>query len=234
MKAMILAAGYGRRLAPLTDTTPKPLLYVHNQSLIERNINSLLNIECSGDRLIFSEIVINVSYLGSQIVDHVRAAFPNEKITFSKEKAPLGTGGAILNALSFFEDQPFLLMNSDIVHKINLADLRKNVPAAHLVGVPNPDHNPNGDFSIKKDRVLVKSDSNNLTWSGISIINPIIFKQSTFENAHFNIWDTVLVKLIERGQVTGEESTALWIDVGTQERLSLANQMLKEENEHHE
>ena len=92
MKAMILAAGFGKRLLPLTKDTPKPLLKVGNQSLIQRNINFLIQ---NG----FSDIVINISHLGELIEDHVRNNFPKDNISFSYENRPLGTGGGILNAL---------------------------------------------------------------------------------------------------------------------------------------
>ena len=97
MKAMILAAGLCKRLKPLTNHIPKPLLKVGNQSLIERNIRSLLNYG-------FDEIVINVSYLGNMITEHVLEIFPNNKIIFSKESEPLGTGGGIKNALKLLGD----------------------------------------------------------------------------------------------------------------------------------
>ena len=131
MKAMILAAGFGKRLKPLTDDIPKPLLKVGNQSLIERNIRSLLNYG-------FDEIVINVSYLGNMITEHVLELFPNNKIVFSEESQPLGTGGGIVNALELLGDKPFMLIHADIYHNINLTALNSDVKAAHLVGVRNP------------------------------------------------------------------------------------------------
>ena len=118
---MILAAGYGKRLAPLTDNIPKPLLEVGTQSLIKRNINYLVD---NG----FSEIIINVSYLGEKITNHVKAEFPNLDILFSTEDEPLGTGGGILHALPIIGDEPFLLMNSDIVSiHLVLGDKYKNL-----------------------------------------------------------------------------------------------------------
>ena len=100
MKAMILAAGYGKRMMPLTENLPKPLLKVGKKSLIERNINSLLG---AG----YKEIVINVSYLGSMIKKHVLNIFPHNDISFSEESTPLGTGGGILNAINLLGDKPF-------------------------------------------------------------------------------------------------------------------------------
>jgi len=134
MKAMILAAGFGKRLKPLTNDTPKPMLKVGNQSLIERNIHSLIN---SG----FDEIVINVSYLGNILIKHVLELFPNNNILFSKESEPLGTGGGIQNALELLGDEPFMLINADVYHDIDLAAINKIVKVAHLVGVKNPEHN---------------------------------------------------------------------------------------------
>ena len=84
-------------------------------------------------------------------------------------------------------------------------------------------HNADGDFSLKKNLIEIKDGKNSLTWCGISIINPIIFNESNFESKSFNIWDTVLPSYIEEGVVTGEESSGLWVDVGTPERLKLAN-----------
>ena len=216
MKAMVLAAGFGKRLSPLTDTLPKPLIKVGDQSLIQRNINYLID---NG----FSEIIINVSHHSNQVINHVKEIFPNINILFSIEDKPLGTGGGILKALPIIGTKPFLLINSDIFHNIDIKDLPQDTKAAHLIGVPNPKHNEDGDFSLRKDLIEIKDGKNSLTWCGISIINPIIFNEGNFESKSFNIWDTVLPSYIEEGVVTGEESSGLWVDVGTPERLKLAN-----------
>ena len=223
MKAMILAAGFGKRLKPLTDDIPKPLLKVGNQSLIERNIRSLLNYG-------FDEIVINVSYLGNMITEHVLELFPNNKIVFSEESEPLGTGGGILNALELLGDKPFMLINADIYHNINLTALNADVKVAHLVGVRNPDHNPKGDFSLENNLVCVKSESNDFTWSGISIINPKIFDELEPQEMPFDIWYKVLMQFINNKDVTAEISEDIWIDTGTIDRLELANKTHKDEN----
>ena len=223
MKAMILAAGYGKRMMPLTEDLPKPLLKVGKKSLIERNINSLLG---AG----YKEIVINVSYLGSMIKKHVLNIFPHNDISFSEESTPLGTGGGILNAINLLGDKPFLLINADIFHKIELKDLKQDVEIAHIVGVNNPAHNLNGDFSIDSGLVTIKNNTNKYTWSGVSVINPIIFQGLNIEDAPFDIWKSILVQYIKKNQVTGELSDSTWIDTGTIDRLELANRTHKDEN----
>lgn len=223
MKAMILAAGLGKRLKPLTNDIPKPLLKVGNQSLIERNIRSLLN---HG----FDEIVINVSYLGNMITEHVLEIFPNNKIIFSKESEPLGTGGGIKNALKLLGDEPFMLINADIYHNINLAAVKTAPKYAHLVGVKNPEHNIQGDFSLDNNIVLARSELNDFTWSGISIINPTIFSQLQTQEMPFDIWNSVLMQFINNNKITAEIYEGIWIDTGTIDRLELANKTHKDEN----
>lgn len=223
MKAMILAAGFGKRLKPLTDDIPKPLLKVGNQSLIERNIRSLLNYG-------FDEIVINVSYLGNMITEHVLEIFPNNKIIFSKESEPLGTGGGIKNALKLLGDEPFMLINADIYHNINLAAVKTAPKYAHLVGVKNPEHNIQGDFSLDNNIVLARSELNDFTWSGISIINPTIFSQLQTQEMPFDIWNSVLMQFINNNKITAEIYEGIWIDTGTIDRLELANKTHKDEN----
>ena len=223
MKAMILAAGLGKRLKPLTNHIPKPLLKVGNQSLIERNIRSLLNYG-------FDEIVINVSYLGNMITEHVLEIFPNNKIIFSKESEPLGTGGGIKNALKLLGDEPFMLINADIYHNINLAAVKTAPKYAHLVGVKNPEHNIQGDFSLDNNIVLARSELNDFTWSGISIINPTIFSQLRTQEMPFDIWNSVLMQFINNNKITAEIYEGIWIDTGTIDRLELANKTHKDEN----
>ncbi|MDB4856467.1 nucleotidyltransferase family protein [Gammaproteobacteria bacterium] len=223
MKAMILAAGLGKRLKPLTNDIPKPLLKVGNQSLIERNIRSLLNYG-------FDEIVINVSYLGNMITEHVLEIFPNNKIIFSKESEPLGTGGGIKNALKLLGDEPFMLINADIYHNINLAAVKTAPKYAHLVGVKNPEHNIQGDFSLDNNIVLARSELNDFTWSGISIINPTIFSQLQTQEMPFDIWNSVLMQFINNNKITAEIYEGIWIDTGTIDRLELANKTHKDEN----
>ena len=223
MKAMILAAGLGKRLKPLTNDIPKPLLKVGNQSLIERNIRSLLNYG-------FDEIVINVSYLGNMITEHVLEIFPNNKIIFSKESEPLGTGGGIKNALKLLGDEPFMLINADIYHNINLAAVKTAPKYAHLVGVKNPEHNIQGDFSLDNNIVLARSELNDFTWSGISIINPTIFSQLQTQEMPFDIWNSVLMQFINNNKITADIYEGIWIDTGTIDRLELANKTHKDEN----
>tara|TARA_B100000965_G_C19535710_1_gene733266 strand:- start:1 stop:672 length:672 start_codon:yes stop_codon:yes gene_type:complete len=223
MKAFILAAGYGKRLLPLTKTSPKPLLKVGETSLIERNIKHILN---SG----ISEIVINVSYLGELIRNHVIEKFPNENINFSIEEEPLGTGGGVYKALPLLGSEPFLCMNADIFHNIKLDNLYSDVESALLVGVPNPKHNLEGDFSLDNNMVKINREGNDLTWSGISIINPIIFNNKSFQSTSFNIWENLLVESIKKNSVKGIKSSDFWIDVGTIDRLKLANTVYNDQN----
>ena len=223
MKAMILAAGYGKRMMPLTENLPKPLLKIGNESLIERNINALLD---AG----FNDIIINVSYLGSMIKKHVLEVFPNANISFSEEEIPLGTGGGVLNAIEMLGKDPFLLINADIYHQINLKDIKQDVGIAHLVGVENPNHNVDGDFSLNADQVSINNNLNEFTWSGISIINPIIFDELKIEDAPFDIWKSILIEYVKKNKVTGEHSKSTWVDTGTIDRLELANKTYKDEN----
>ena len=223
MKAMILAAGLGKRLKPLTNDIPKPLLKVGNQSLIERNIRSLLNYG-------FDEIVINVSYLSHMITEHVLEIFPNNKIIFSEESKPLGTGGGIQNALKLLGDEPFMLINADIYHNINLAAIKTAPKYAHLVGVKNPEHNIQGDFSLDNNIVLARTELNDFTWSGISIINPNIFNQLESQEMPFDIWNSVLMQFIKNNKITAEIYKGMWVDAGTIDRLELANKTHKDEN----
>ena len=223
MKAFILAAGYGKRLLPLTKTSPKSLLKVGDMSLIERNIKHLLDVG-------ISEIVINISYLGELVRNHVIEKFPNENINFSFEEEPLGTGGGIYKALHLIGSEPFLCMNADIFHNIKLDNLSLDVESALLIGVPNPEHNQVGDFSLDKDIVKINTEGNDLTWSGISIINPKIFKNKYFESSSFNIWESVLLECIKKESIKGIRSNDLWIDVGTLDRLKLANTVYNDQN----
>jgi len=223
MKAFILAAGYGKRLLPLTENSPKPLLKVGDTSLIERNIEHILN---SG----ISEIVINISYLGALVREHVIEKFPNENINFSVEEKPLGTGGGVYKALPLLGSEPFLCMNADLFHNIKLDNLFSDVESALLIGVPNPEHNQMGDFSLDKDIVNINTEGNDLTWSGISIINPRIFKNKYFESTSFNIWESVLLEYIKKKSIKGIRSSDLWIDVGTLDRLKLANTVYNDQD----
>jgi MurNAc alpha-1-phosphate uridylyltransferase len=223
MKAFILAAGYGKRLLPLTENSPKPLLKVGDTSLIERNIEHILN---SG----ISEIVINISYLGALVREHVIEKFPNENINFSVEEKPLGTGGGVYKALPLLGSEPFLCMNADLFHNIKLDNLFSDVESALLIGVPNPEHNQMGDFSLDKDIVNINTEGNDHTWSGISIINPRIFKNKYFESTSFNIWESVLLEYIKKKSIKGIRSSDLWIDVGTLDRLKLANTVYNDQN----
>ena len=121
-------------------------------------------------------------------------------------------------------------MNADIYHKIDLNYLPQEVEAAHLIGVPNPEHNPEGDFNLAKDIVQINQDSNDLTWSGISVMNPLIFRENNFNDNYFDLWNTVLSSYINSGLVTGQISSDLWLDVGTPERLKLANTVYNDQN----
>lgn len=223
MKAMILAAGYGKRLLPLTKEIPKPLLMVGKKTLIERNIEILLDND-------FNNLVINTSYLSHMIKDHVSKTFPSVDIEYSEEDEPLGTGGGVLKALDLLGQEHFLLVNADLCHEIKIKNLTQEVQSAHLVGVKNPDHNPDGDFSLDGNTVVIKTGQNDLTWSGISIINPAIFNNLSGRVGSFEIWDSVLKDQIQNRTVTGEFSQKSWIDTGTIDRLELANNTVTDEN----
>jgi len=150
MKAMILAAGEGRRMRPLTDVAPKPLLDVAGKPLIEHHIARL---SAAG----FSEIVVNVSHLGQQLVDFLGDGSQWQvAISISAEQTPLETAGGIFQALPYLGDAPFLVVNGDVFTDYPFAQLRTMVPGArgaHIVLVPNPAHRPEGDFLLSDRRV---------------------------------------------------------------------------------
>ena len=200
---------------PYTQRIPKPLLMVRGISLLERNINALY---ASGIR----EIIINTSWLGSQIQDFVtQLDLPELHISCVHEgEIPLGTGGGICNALSHLQDEPFWVINADIITSYTFAPivLAEN-SLAHLVLVSNPDHNEGGDFGLDGDQVLNESSQMH-TFSGISCLSPDIFQgvnQSIFSLA------PLLRKFIELGLVKGELFLGKWVDVGTIERLNKAD-----------
>lgn len=223
MKAMILAAGEGKRLQPLTLKTPKPLLKVGPSSLIEDQINRL-------SKLGINEFVINISYLGEQIKQSLKNHSHFQNISFIEEPFPYGTGGALVNAMDHLGEDPFILCNADIFSEIDLSRLPTSIEAAHLIGISNPNHNQDGDFSLLGSSVIINERINDLTWSGISLVNPKILKEYLSLDFPFDIWNTIMKPLVKERKITAHQDNSLWIDIGTIERLELARASLKEEN----
>ena len=223
MKAMILAAGLGSRMQPITKKIPKPLIDVGGISLIERSINQLIAFGVN-------EFVINVSYLGDQIKEALQSMDSISKIIFIDEPFPYGTGGALVNAREFLGSDPFILSTADIIFDLSFRQLPPSVETVHLVAVKNPEHNQGGDFSIKENFVLIKDGMNDFTYSGVSVINPNILDAHLSREYPFDLWNTVLKPLIAKSMITAHFDDSLWIDVGTVDRLKLARRVLKDEN----
>jgi len=212
MKAMILAAGRGERLRPLTDSRPKPLLEVRGKPLIAYHLEALA-------RAGFSEIVINLSWLGAQIRQRLGAgAAFGVRIEYSEEAVALETAGGILQALPLLGER-FVVVNGDLFTDYDFAGLRAAENPAHLVLVENPAHNPAGDFSLDGARVANHGEPR-YTFSGIAQ-----YQRSFF--AGLEPGKQALAPLLRsacaRGQVSGELFRGEWTDIGTAERLALLN-----------
>ena len=215
--AMILAAGKGTRMRPLTLQTPKPLLLAAGKPLIVWHIERLVK---AG----FKRLVINHYWLGEQlelaIGDGSRWGV---HIDWSAEDLLLNTGGGILNALPLLGDDPFLLVNGDVFTDMDFSAFISSegmvvLPAgilAHLLMVDNPEHNPEGDFSLENDQIRNGGEAA-LTFSGVSLIRPQLFfaeKPGSFPLT------PLLKQCMNQGKVSGEYYQGYWLDVGTPERL---------------
>jgi len=220
MKAMILAAGKGERMRPLTDHIPKPLLKVKEKTLIEHTLH---HVSAAG----IYEVVINVSYLGHMIEHHLGdGSRYGLKIQYSREDEPLETGGGIAKAMPLLCDEgetPFMLVNSDVWCDMDFSLLKYILSPgklAHLVLVNNPAHNTQGDFSLQEGIVNILNDKTlPYTYSGIAVIDPKLFRLYQPETSKFPLRD-LLLKGIKKQQVSGELYAGMWVDVGTPERLA--------------
>ncbi|EJO91731.1 nucleotidyl transferase [Ectopseudomonas mendocina DLHK] len=221
MKAMILAAGKGERLRPLTLHTPKPLVKAAGVPLIEYHVRALV---AAG----FTELVINHAWLGQQIEDYLGDGSRfGAHIVYSPEGEPLETGGGIFKALPLLGDEPFLVVNGDIFTDYPFAELRKPMSGlAHLVLVDNPAHHPQGDFVLAMGQVQdAESLGERLTYSGIAVLHPRLF--AACQPGAFKL-APLLRSAMPQGQVSGERHAGCWIDVGTHERLAEVERLLQE------
>ena len=218
MKAMILAAGEGRRMRPLTLETPKPLLQVRGVSLIEHHIRRLKGV---GIR----DVVINVAYLGEKIRTALGdGAHLGVSIQYSIEPEPLETAGALLHALPLLGDKPFLLINGDVWTDYPCAKLSEQPPLGHghLVLVPNPPHKAGGDFSLDPEGGVQILGESGFTFSGISLLSPQLIRDYPHPRRQFPLRE-VFEWAIQHSALTGELFTGTWCDVGTPERLADLN-----------
>lgn len=232
---MILAAGRGERMRPLTDALPKPLLKAGGYALIEYQLR---NLACAG----FSDIVINHAYLGEMIENALgNGERYGVNIQYSPEKVVLETAGGIANALPLLTNQsgnlPFLVVNADIYCEMDYATVlptmyllqsNTNQRLAHLVLIDNPPHHAEGDFALLGDQV-VPSGSNKLTFSGIGIYQPQLFNE--IEPGLPVKLAPLLRQAMQAGKVSGEYFSGQWVDVGTPERLELLDRQLKLQSE---
>lgn len=224
---MVLAAGRGERMRPLTDHTPKPLLEVQGKKLIDWHIDGLLE---NG----FSQVVVNHAWLGEQVVAHLaQPKRTNLNIQFSKELTALETAGGLRQGMGLMKlDDYFFAINGDVFcpnfpfEKIQgiVQKLRDHHPTslAYLFLVKNPDHNPQGDFQLKGSLVKDKdSQGSSLTFSGAGIYHQDLFK--SIKIGEVAKLAPILRQAMNKDQVLGELLSVPWVDVGTPERLAELN-----------
>lgn len=219
MRAMILAAGRGERMRPLTDRLPKPLLEVGGYRLIEYHLAALAK-----QRI--SEIVVNLCWLGG----HIRDALGDGSrygvaIRYSDEDGVIqGTGGGILRALPLLGGEPFLLVNGDVWSDFAFESLKPAAGSlAHLVLVPNPEHHPGGDYGLEGGAQATDATPR-LTYAGISVLDPKLFEGC--EPGIFPL-KPLLDRALAAGSLTAQRHDGAWCDVGTPERLSALDAKLR-------
>lgn len=232
MKAMILAAGHGERMRPLSDTTPKPLLLAGGKPLIAWILE---NLAAAG----FREIVINHSHFGRQIESTLGdGAVFGVRIIYSPEKRALETAGGIVQALPLLGEQPFLAVNGDIYCDFDFTRLlprlsrmrgKTDSDCAYLVLVDNPAHHPEGDFRLERNRVTL-GETRKLTFSGIGLYHPALF--AAVPRGGKSKLAPLLLGQIAAGKVGGEYYRGLWRDVGTPERLRELDDLLMSKARH--
>ena len=214
MKAMILAAGLGTRMQPLTNHLPKPLLSVGGKPLIVWHLERL-------KRNGFQDIVINIAWLGHKIPEMLgRGEQFGLSIEYSDEQEELAleTAGGIIKALPILGADPFLVINGDVWCDYEYMPTSPLLDSdlAHLILVDNPSHNPNGDFLLKSGRVYSSGDPK-LTYAGIAYYHPDFFKQQTYGKQALL---PVMRDAMESGLVSGDQHKGVWQDIGTPERLA--------------
>jgi N-acetyl-alpha-D-muramate 1-phosphate uridylyltransferase len=221
MKAMLLAAGRGERMRPLTDSCPKPLLQVAGKPLIGWHLQRLA---LAGIR----EVVINLSWLGEMIAASVGdgSGF-GLAVQYSREPWPaLETGGGLLQALPLLGTGPFLLVNGDVFTDIDFAALRI-APAdlAQLVLVPNPAHHQQGDFWLSgQGRIVAEEAGERLTYSGVALLRPELFAGAQPGRFPLLPW---LLRARDSGKLGGQRHGGEWLDIGTPQRLAQLDARLR-------
>jgi MurNAc alpha-1-phosphate uridylyltransferase len=226
LKAMLLAAGRGERLRPLTDSVPKALVQAAGKPLIVRHLERLAAAGCR-------EAVINVSHLGEKVVDALGDGRRYRMaLTYSREPQPLETAGGIAQALPLLGPAPFLLVNADVYCEADFGALMArglDGPLAHLVLVPNPPHRADGDFAL--ERGLVRNTGTpRYTYAGVALVSPqLVASVRAGEKAPLA---PLLRAAAERSLLSGELYTGPWQDVGTVERLAELEAWLKSTHGH--
>lgn len=218
---MILAAGRGERMRPLTDNLPKPLLEVGGKMLIEYHLEKL---KSAG----ISDVVINHAWLGEKIEQALGdGSRYGLNLYYSAEKEALETAGGIINALPLLgKNDAFVVINGDVYCDYDISNLPSSVSGlAHLLLVNNPLHNPQGDFVLTKSGEIEQEGKAKLTFSGIGVYHPDLFKDYAKGKLALA---PVLRKAMEHHQVSGEFYQGIWHDIGTPERLSELDLYLKD------
>ena len=212
MKAMILAAGQGMRMRPLTERIPKALIEVNGTCLIEHH---LLRIRDAG----ITDVVINLGHLGTMIKDKLKdGSNYGVRIVYSDEGTNiLETAGGIINALPLLGDDLFFVINADVYTDYEIHPTTLQAPTkAHLVMVDNPSHNPDGDFGMV-DNLLVDDATTQLTFSGMGYYTAALFEGLKPQRLPLL---KVLQRAIARNLISGEHYRGKWVDIGTMERLN--------------
>jgi MurNAc alpha-1-phosphate uridylyltransferase len=224
---MILAAGLGTRMRPLTEHTPKPLLRAGGQALIDFHLHKLA---AAGIR----EVVLNCSWLADQLEDYLAdGSRYGLSIQLSRETQPLEAAGGIVQALPYLdseEDEPFLVINGDIWTEFDFAALRDIKPlGGHLVLIENPPHNPNGDFYLNQSALISEqAEGLRYTFSGISVWRPSVFRDF---DAGSRAFKPVMLAAIARDALGGELYQGRWWDIGTPQRLADLDAFLRATSE---
>jgi len=224
-KAMILAAGFGKRMLPLTKKIPKPLIKIGQKNLLERSIELLIKIG-------IDEIIINTHYLSKEIDNFIESKNYQISISSIKEEVLLDTGGGILNATKNFKDEPFFVLNPDTIWNKNYYEelkilensyLKNNKPILLLIDKINShDKSFNGDFNFMENNYITRGASNQYIFTGVQIINRTIFETINEKIFSMNIiWD----KMIKEKKLLGQESSQTFFHVNNFEVYEQLNKL---------